>query len=170
MNFNDTMTNMKALEEKIRCMTESLKQGLTEAVSKQRLEGAEPLKTASGLYAASIRLSAIKRTPSLNLSAEYYLPQSQVNAVQHKLASCKTATQICKAVKDMLDEKRVCMGSHKAGEVSNNYTYLNEATLKILRDSELGKYVMDDSTTEPEKKAYRNGQFEIGNVPDAFLF
>lgn len=72
-------------------------------------------------------------------SPDYYSPVSQVDAVRHVLNKSFQFDDICKAVRDMITTKKVKISG-------NHIVHLNDTTLSILENSELGQFVMSQST------------------------
>ncbi len=136
MGFKESMERMRAMEEEIIKMVEALKQQIAEAVETQPFHGRMINDGKNGgAIIGVIQLSQLQKTG--NWSAEYHFPQTQAKAVMRKLDKCRTPDAVCKAVKSMLDDKVVRFdgGAEKV--------YLNEDTLKILRDSEIGQYAVN---------------------------
>lgn len=92
-----------------------------------------------GPICGSVPLSAITASRGLNLSPSHYFPSKQAEAVRKKLASCKTADAICEAVRQMLEDKSVRMS-----KMSGDTIQLNEDTLRVLRESDLGAYALKE--------------------------
>lgn len=87
-----------------------------------------------------IKFSQLDKTD--NWSPDYYFAKKQAEAVSICLENCSTAKQLLKAVEDMLTKKYVHV------YVGHSYTlsdrvYLNEDTLEILRNSEIGRYIAE---------------------------
>lgn len=137
MGFAHKMIELKSLEREISRMVESLKADLTSAVGDQPFQG-EMINDGSngGPLIGVVKFSQLSK--SNNWSPNYHFPAAQAKAVSRRLESCKTASSVCAAVRDMISEKRVRMGP------GNNTVILNEETLKILRESEIGQYVALD--------------------------
>lgn len=137
MSFSDKMTKMKELEREIYRMIDGLKADLSSAVGDQPFQG-KMINDGSngGPMIGIVRFSQLSE--SKNWSPEYHFPAAQAKAVSKRLESCKSPSSICAAVKDMIAEKRVRLGG------GNNVVFLNEETLKILRESEIGQYVAVD--------------------------
>lgn len=76
-------------------------------------------------------------------SPEYYISDCQVEAVKKRLSECKSASSACNAVRKMIEDKKVQKSALKSHSV-----FLNETTLRILRESELGKYANDEGGRE----------------------
>lgn len=85
---------------------------------------------------ALVSYSKIMSSPGHILSPDYYIPSAQVEAVRHRINNCIHVNQLCKAVKEMIETKKV--------KVRGGYTYLNETTLRVLRESELGRFIMTE--------------------------
>lgn len=133
MSFVTKMNQMKALEQEIARMVESLKADLTTAVKNQPFQG-RMINDGSngGPIMGVIMASQLAKTG--NWSPEYHFPQSQAEAVSKKIASSKTASQVCAAVKAMIAEEKVKMPD-------GHIVKLNGETLKVLKESEIGQYV-----------------------------
>ena len=134
MRLAEKLQQVQQLENEISRMVDELKTQLVTAVAGQHLEGVKEIGCSGRVV--SVSLSAITKTPGLNLSAEYYIPQSQADAINHRLAACKSSQQLCKAVREMIETGRVKQSGN------SNYVYLNKETVRILRESELGQYVL----------------------------
>lgn len=140
MSFTEKMTQIKMLEDEISKVVDGLKADLAAAVGKQPFQG-KVINDGSngGPLIGVVMFSQVARAK--NWSPEYHFPVAQARAVSRKIESCKTPTAVCKAVKEMIAEKRVRMGS------GNNFVPLNEETLKILQESEIGQYVSIDENS-----------------------
>lgn len=133
MSFSDKMLQMKDLEKEILRMVDGLKADLAAAVEDQPFRGKMINDGKSGGPLIGV-ISSSQLAKSNNWSPEYHFPAAQAKAVSKKLESCKTPSSVCSAVKDMISEKRVKMSG-------GSFIDLNEETLKILRESEIGQYV-----------------------------
>lgn len=135
MSFSDKMNAMNALEREIYRMVDSLKADLTSAVVDQPFHG-EMINEGSngGPLIGVVKLSQLSK--SKNWSPDYHFPAAQAKAVSKRIESCKTSSDICSAVRGMIAEKRVRIGG------GNYFVPLNEETLKILRESGIGQYVI----------------------------
>lgn len=107
---------------------------ISTAVETTPLDGVTVLSKAP--RAVSVKLSSVMTGPFI-LSPEYYIPESQAEAIRRKLSACQSTTALCAAVKEMIDTKKVRF-SHN---MHDDAVMLNAQSLKILRESEIGKYV-----------------------------
>lgn len=71
----------------------------------------------------------------------YHAPKAQAEAVAHRLETCTTTKAVCKALYDMLSCGYVTMYGCQDYRGSNRI-YLNQDTLAVLRNSEIGKYTL----------------------------
>jgi len=86
-----------------------------------------------GPVIAIIKFSELQRTK--NWCPHFHLPPEQAKAIKEKYGHLETARGICSATREMLAKGYVVNGDTK--------TYLNDRTLKAIRESELGKYVIN---------------------------
>jgi hypothetical protein len=88
-------------------------------------------------------LIGIIRTSQLddNWTADYHFPKMQAEAVSCRLEMCITAKQLAEAVKEMLDRKYVSRYKAQFNYATSDRVNLNETTLDILRNSEIGQYI-----------------------------
>ena len=70
-----------------------------------------------------------------NWSPDYHLPPEQARIIKKCLIKYNTAHSILAAVRNMLEKGYVVDNGNKA--------HLNDRTLKVIRESELGKYVIN---------------------------
>ena len=75
------------------------------------------------------------------LDLSYHAPKAQSNAVAHRLETCTTTQSVCRALYDMLSCGYVTMYGCNDYQGSNRI-YLNQDTLAVLRNSEIGKYAL----------------------------
>ena len=136
MDFADKIYQMRELQKEIDLMTSDLNLELLKAIETENRKDVTLISDNPEI--ALVPYSVIMSSPGHILSAEYYLPGSQIEAVRHRINNCLHADQLCRAVKEMIDTKKV--------KIRGGYTYLNETTLRVLRESELGQFVMDDTT------------------------
>lgn len=137
MNFSDTMKKIKDLEAEVTAMKEKLIEELYQHIKDKPIPGVT--KISDHPQIVTVKFSALSN--GLNLTPEYYISEHQANAVKDRLNGCKTASSVCNAVKEMIEKKRIQKGKGW-GEYWS--FYLNETTLSILRESELGKYAMEE--------------------------
>lgn len=138
MDFAEKMLQMRELEDEIRHMAEGITDDLVIAVANQPFTGSILSDGRNGKPAiCTIRFSDLSAWR--NLTPEYYMPTKQAEAVRKRLSSCKTVGNFIVAVKDMLKDKRV-----KTGSSSNDYVYLNENTLSIIHQSEIGRFIVNN--------------------------
>lgn len=141
MSFKEKMAQVKALEDEISKMTDSLKDDLVAAVGDQPFQGKMINDgTNGGPMIGIVKFSQIMSAN--NWTPEYHFPAAQARAVSKKVKSCKTPTAVCKAVSEMIKEKRVRV---KSGYLDGEVARLNNETLRILRESEIGQYVDENS-------------------------
>lgn len=93
------------------------------------LNNAEPLEGVkrmnSSVSCASVSFSALTKK-NLILSPEYYLPDSQANAVKRKLDLCRTASDLLRALSEMVSLEKC--------EVGKNFSArLNPNTISVLK-------------------------------------
>lgn len=138
MDFADKIKQMRELQAEIDRMTSALNLALLESIKTENEKVTPTL--CDNPYIALVPYSAIMSSPGHILAADYYIPSAQVDAVRYRINNCVHADQLCRAVKEMITTRKV--------KVRGGYTYLNETTLRVLRDSELGQFIMDDSTKE----------------------
>lgn len=138
MDFADKINQMRMLQAEIDKMTSDLNKALLDSIETENRKDVHLISDDPQI--ALVPYSAIMSSPGHILSAEYYLPGFQVEAVRHRINNCIHAEQLCRAVKEMIETKKVKM--------RGGYTYLNETTLRVLRESELGKFVMDENESE----------------------
>lgn len=136
MVFSERMDQLRLLEAEITRMATELKTEITSAVASQPMRG-RMINDGSNGGALMGVVKASELMKSGNWSAEYYFPQKQAEAVGKALDKCESTKEICSAIRKMLAEKRVMVRSKNSEAI-----YLNEDTLKILRESEIGKYVL----------------------------
>ena len=132
MEFAEKMSKVKALEAEIAELVDSLKNDQADAVRKQEFRGnVIDDGSSGGPLIGIVTLSELRKAKSW--SPTYFFPEAQAKAVVSRMKSCTTVEDICKAVQEMLKDKRVKIG----GE----YVYLNNETLKTLMESEIGRYI-----------------------------
>ena len=129
--FAEKMNEYIEMESQINAMIREVINQLTESVQNERLEGVTTLKTG----VITVKLSMMIKQNSW--SPDTYLPEAQVEAIKKAL---KTATfkTIGERVRTLLKEKRVKVYSNWKGR--DSYTKLNEETIQIIKNSELGKW------------------------------
>lgn len=135
MDFGGMIDKIKKLEEEVNAMKERLVEELCRYIKDEPVPGVEILSESPRI--AVVKFSAVARSHGNNLSPEYYISSCQAEAVMQRLSQCKSASAACNAVKEMIEEKKVQKSAMKSHSV-----FLNETTLKILKESELGKYAM----------------------------
>lgn len=140
MSFSGRMREAKALEAEMMRLVEQIKSEIIADVKAQPFHG-KMLNDGSngGPVTAVIPFSEMARTK--NFLPEYHIPAEQGKAVCRKLDSCKTVQQVMKSVREMLESGTVRLSS-------NERFYLNENTLKILRESEIGQYIAEEDAAE----------------------
>lgn len=134
MDFADKINQLRDLQAEIDRMTSSLNKALLESIESENKKDVHMI--CNDPQIALVPYSVVMASPGHILSAEYYIPGSQVEAVRHRINNCLHADQLCRAVKEMIETKKVKM--------RGGYTYLNETTLRVLRESELGQFVTSD--------------------------
>lgn len=135
MNFAEKIKEMRELQAEIDRMTSALNKSLLESI---RAENEKETPTlCDNPHIALVPYSKIMSSPGHILAPDYYIPSAQVEAVRIRINNCLHADQLCKAVKEMIDTKKV--------RVSGGYVYLNETTLRVLRESELGQFITSES-------------------------
>lgn len=88
-----------------------------------------------------IKFSQLDKTD--NWTPDYHFSKMQAKAVSIYLENCNTAKQLLKAVEDMLTKKYVLAYPCKFKYALSDRVYLNEDTLEILRNSEIGRYIAE---------------------------
>lgn len=78
----------------------------------------------------------------------YHAPKEQAKAVAHRLETCTTTKAVCRALYDMMSCGFVTM-DYCDNYHGSNRVYLNNDTLSVLRNSEIGKYAL---AHPPQKK------------------
>lgn len=128
----EQLDEVRRLERAIQNLLQAIKTGIGEEVANQPFCGRVISGGVGGeVLAAEISLSSLSQ--SKILSPSYYLPKKQSDAVQFKLQNRSSVEEICSAVREMIREKRVRF-SH------DHCVFLNEETVRILRESEIGQY------------------------------
>ncbi len=118
-------------------MADDLKRDLAAAVEDQPFHGRMINDGKNGGPVMGIvMLSQIVK--SNNWTPEYHFPSAQAEAVAKKLENCRTMKAIFEAVREMIEKKCV---KNVGG---NQKVFLNEETLLILRESEIGRHAMND--------------------------
>lgn len=133
MTFENTMLQIQDLQTKINQMISKLNKELLETIETENKKDTPMISTNPAI--AIVPYHKIRNSKTHILSAEYYIPTSQVQAVRHKLNNCTSPEQLCLFVKQMLNEKTIKIGTAK--------TYLNETTLSVIRNSEIGQFVLN---------------------------
>ena len=135
-DLSQKMDEIERLEEYIQQLVDSLKNELSSQISSQRMKGVTVINDGKngGPLIGVVRLSTLQSQRSW--SPEFYFPQKQAEAVSKRLASCKTVKQIIGAVEDMLNLRAVKMSSSS----SSDKILLNDETVRIIAESELGQY------------------------------
>lgn len=145
MGFTEKMLHMKELEKELLRITEEIKGDVVMEVAGQPFNGSIICDGRDGKpVICTIRFSELRS--SKNWTPEYYMPVKQADAVRKRLSKCSTAGNVLVAIKEMLRDKRV-----KMGPASNDYIYLNEKTLRILRESEIGRFLANNENKDNEK-------------------
>lgn len=134
MDFASKMAQIRDLQNELDRMTSSLNLALLESIQTENEKVTPTL--CDNPHIALVPYSVIMASPGHILAPDYYIPSAQVEAVRYRINNCVHADQLCKAVKEMLETKRIRM---QGGSV-----LLNETTLRVLRNSELGQFVMAD--------------------------
>lgn len=135
MDFANKINQIRKLQAELDRMTSALNLALLKSIQAENEKVTPTL--CDNPHIALVPYSVIMASPGHILAADYYIPSAQVEAVRYRINNCIHADQLCKAVKEMLENKRV--------RVQGGYTCLNETTLRVLRESELGKFVMNDT-------------------------
>lgn len=76
-----------------------------------------------------------------NWDLSYHAPKAQAEAVAHRLEGSTTTKAVCRALYDMMTCGYVTMYGCQDYRGSNRI-YLNQDTLAVLRNSEIGKYTL----------------------------
>lgn len=75
----------------------------------------------------------------------YHSPIAQAEAVAYRLKTCMTTKAVCKALYDMMScgyVKTSKVDPYMGSLHGSDRTYLNQDTLAVLRNSEIGKYTL----------------------------
>ncbi len=118
-------------QKKFLDMVESLKRSIYQDVMSSPMKGVASVQA----NIAVVRFSAIAENKMRSLAADYYIPKAQADAVCLKLYEYTTPEKISAVVKEMIETKRVTIG--------RDVTLLNDKTVQILRDSELGQFALN---------------------------
>ena len=97
-----------------------------------------------------IKFSQLDKTD--NWTPDYHFSKMQAKAVSICLENCTTAKQLLKAVEDMLTKKYVLAYPCKFKYALSDRVYLNEDTLEILRNSEIGRYIAERVKKKKKKR------------------
>lgn len=135
MDFASSIHQMRELQAEIDRMTSVLNKSLLESIRNENEK--ETPTICDSPYIALVPYSKIMSSPGHILAPDYYIPAAQVDAVRTRINNCVHADQLCRAVKEMIETKKV--------RISGGYVYLNETTLRVLRESELGQFVTSES-------------------------
>lgn len=127
--LNAKVTELTALQTQIDHMIAKLNEELFGSVRDNPLEGVKQIS--GGLNAGVVSISTILGTPGRNLSASYYLSESQAEAVKERISRCTSVNYVFKAVREMITEGKVQNGQ--------NVIMLNERTKDLIRQSALGQ-------------------------------
>lgn len=137
----EKLSTIRQLESEVQNMTADIISELERMVGNQVLSGVAVISGQDGVgpHIAIVRSSLLFDGPETNWSPEYYLPIVQAEAVRSRLDSCRTIQQVCMAVAKMITERKVAFGNGKV--------FLNKETLRILRDSEIGRFAIEENTS-----------------------
>lgn len=127
MSLKEEVKSLVDLEQKIKEKVLKINESLAQEISANPMEGVNVHE--GKVLCATVSSKAIFGSPNMILEPSYYIPASQAQAVKARLENCRTIQSTCNAVKQMLDEKKVRIGT--------TVTRLNEKTLQVLKDSEL---------------------------------
>lgn len=126
---------MKAVIEK--AMGE-LRKSVAKEIANNPAEGVKAIGNGDGPHIAVVQFSAIRREN--NMSAETFIPSSQADAVERKLASCSTLQGMLNVLQKMVAERKVTFGGKDKETVR-----LNSKTVEILSQ------VIADTNNKEEK-------------------
>lgn len=131
MSFSEKMAQLEELEAEIKNMVQSLKRDIVMMVEAQPFRG-QIINDGKngGPIMGTIPFSQMMK--SSNWSPEYHFPQKQAEAVLHSLDKCVSVTDVCSAIRRMMEQRFV--------NVNGTKVYLNEETIQILEASDIGKY------------------------------
>lgn len=137
MNFLEAMELAKHID----AMAIALRDKLCNDIMNQPLEG-EYIKTGkeSGCVFAIIKYSTLQKHKIW--APDYYIPEAQAKAVSKYLKNKNCAVSICKAIKGLLQKKYIWTTDIYSDYNGSNRIILNENTVKAIRESELGQYVL----------------------------
>ena len=119
-------TVKKALQREVELvmLLSQLKTEIIDAVKEAKpLPGVKPIGDGK-LNCAVVRLNALREN-SFNLSAEYYLPSSQADAVKTRISGAKTVTELIARVTDIVETKSV--------KANGTTLQLNNSTIEALK-------------------------------------
>ena len=85
-----------------------------------------------------------------NWTPAYYIPECQAEAVKRALEKANISN-IVHVVCKMIREKRVQTKSGRGYWYPPEYVYLNDNTVRIIRDSELGRFALAQKEEEEER-------------------
>lgn len=86
-------------------------------------------------------------------SPSYHVSKVQAQAVVYRLSKCKTPNSVCVAIREMIKKKWIANDSCRYAFYYGRVTYLNNETLAVLRNSEIGKYAL----AHPPQKGNKQG-------------
>lgn len=128
---------VKAKKE-LKAMIDDLCEELCARIEKTPIDGVTKISDSPRIV--TVKFSALGDV----WAPEYYIPECQAEAV--KIALDKTNLKnIPAVVKDMILKKRACTKAGSGYWYPPEYVYLNENTVRIIQDSELGQFALSQS-------------------------
>ena len=133
MDIKGKIETIKAIEDELSKMVDELKSELNDFIKSQPCRYLR--NDASNIFL--VKLSELGG----NWSPKYHSPIEQAKAVEWCLGKCHDMTSIEKAMSKIFEKGYVKMGNDEP-------VYLNDSTMKILIESELGVYVISGAINE----------------------
>lgn len=137
------LNEIDEMQRRIKDLLESLKRSLPQSVGEQEFSGrylpngdGEPMDGKKGRpLCVAVPFSAVCRS-GWNMSAEYYIPKAQEKAVRDFISGVETVDELYSKVAFMLKKGYANLGTTKDDRIE-----LNSETLRVIRESEVGKHV-----------------------------
>ena len=118
----NSLTEVLKVEQSVQKMLTALKAELRKDVANSPLDCVTPIQ--GGVKACTVKFSDIAKN-SFNLSPSYYIPESQAELVERKLAAVISATDFVNNIKTMIETKQV--------KINGRSEQLNGKTLEVLQ-------------------------------------
>lgn len=138
-DFSAQMNELRTAQQRVEQMLDALCDDIASAVSTQPTPGVKVI----GESPLCMSVSASRIFAEGSWLPSTYSSQEQAKAVRKAFSSCKSPEKFCDAMCKLLKEERVQMSSSYG-----DFVYLNNETLRILRESELAKYIAETEETE----------------------